>query len=289
MGKLLVAAIVASFSMALGAAGETVSIRFAAQVNGKDFHCGDSFEGIGQTRSTITPRDFRFYVHNVRLIDDQGREAAVTLRDDGKWQGAETALLDFEDAHGPCMNGTPETNDSVVGEVEGGHRWTGVRFVLGVPFAVNHQDLTSLPSPLNLTAMSWVWNVGHKFLRIDFASTGQPRGFFIHLGSTTCTPNKTKTTVPTSCAQPNRVEVNLTPFDPAHDMVIADLGRLLADTNVDVNAPKTPGGCMSFPGDEDCIGIFQHFGLAYGNHPPGTQDFFAAGQRTVSSAKASPK
>jgi uncharacterized repeat protein (TIGR04052 family) len=285
MSRLFLATLAASACLLHGAERETMIVRFAAQVNGRPFVCGDSYEGVGTTKSKITPRDFRFYIHNLRLVDDQGQEVPFTLREDGKWQGAGTALLDFENAKGPCANGTPETNDTVVGELEAGHRWRGVRFTLGVPFPVNHQDLTTLPSPLNLTAMSWVWNVGHKFLRVDFASTGQPRGFFIHLGSTTCTPSQTKTTVPTSCAQPNRVEVSLEPFDPIHDVVIADLGRLLADTNVDVNAASTPGGCMSFPGDPDCVGIFAHFGLPYGRNPAGRQDFFAAGQSTTSTAR----
>jgi len=285
MSKVLLAALALSGCLLCGAERETVTIRFAAQVNGRAFSCGESYEGIGTTKSKITLRDFRFYVHNVRLLDEKGQEVPLTLREDGKWQGAATALLDFENGHGPCANGTPETNDSVVGELEGGHRWRGVRFTLGVPFNVNHQDLTALPSPLNLTAMSWVWNVGHKFLRIDFASTGQPRGFFIHLGSTTCTPNQTKTTVPTSCAQPNRVEVSIEPFDPLHDVVLADLGRLLADTNVDVNAPNTPGGCMSFPGDPDCVGIFAHFGLPYGQNHAGKQDFFQSGQGAAGTAR----
>jgi uncharacterized repeat protein (TIGR04052 family) len=281
--------LVSAVSAHLLRAGDSkiVSIHFAAQVNGKDFACGDSYEGVGTTKSKITPRAFRFCVHNMRLVDDQGREVPITMREDGKWQGAGAALLDFENAHRPCANGPPEMNDTVVGEVEAGHRWRGVRFTLGVPFAVNHQELTSLPSPLNLTAMNWVWNVGHKFLRVDMASMGQPRGFFIHLGSTSCMPNQTKTTVPTSCAQPNRVEVNMEPFDPAHDVVIADLSRLLADTNVDTNAPNTPSGCMSTRTDPDCAGIFAHLGLAFRSNPAGKQDFFRTGSAITTSARAS--
>ena len=166
---------------------EHVTIRFAAQVNGKPFACGTSYQGIGTTKSTITPRDFRLYIQSARLIDEQGQEVPLVLAEDNKWQGAGTTLLDFEDGTGPCANGTPDMNDSIVGDVPAGHKWRGVRFTVGVPFEVNHQELTSLPSPLNLTALNWVWNAGHKFMRIDFTSTGQTRGFFVHLGSTGCT------------------------------------------------------------------------------------------------------
>ncbi len=263
-----------------------VSIRFAAQVNGQPFACGQTYRDIGTTKSTIKPKDFRFYVSHVRLLDSEGRETPVTLTEGTKWQAEDTTLLDFEDATGSCINGTPETNDVILGTVPPGHTWKALRFTLGVPFSVNHLELTSLPSPLNLTALEWVWNVGHKFARLDFASTGQPAGFFVHLGSTGCTPNATKTTVPSSCAQPNRVEVEIQDFDLARDVVIADLGALLAGSNVDVNTPKTPNGCMSFPGDPECAPIFSHLGLPYGNNSSTPQDFFRKGSASTHSAQA---
>ncbi|MCX6593708.1 MAG: metallo-mystery pair system four-Cys motif protein [Acidobacteria bacterium] len=252
-----------------------VSIRFAARVNGAPFACGQKFEGVGTTASTLSPRDFRFYVHNVRLVDSAGQETPVEVRQDGKWQLDGVALLDFENATGGCTNGTPDLNDVITGTVPAGKQWRGVRFTLGVPFEKNHTDLTTMPSPLNLTALSWVWNAGRKFARLDFASTGLPRGVAIHLGSTGCTPNTTKTTVPTQCSEPNRAEVTLAGFDPVQDVVVADLGRLLKDSNVDVNQEKTPSGCMSGLGDSDCAPIFANFGLPF-NGQSGKQTFFAA-------------
>lgn len=273
-------------SMGATAQQSPVAIHFAAQVNGKPFACGQTYEGIGLTKSSIKPKDFRFYVSHVRLVSADGHEVPLTLTEGTKWQADDTALLDFEDATGACINGTPETNDTVLGSVPAAQTWKALRFTLGVPFPVNHLELTSLPSPLNLTALEWVWNVGHKFARLDFGSTGLPNGFLVHLGSTGCTPNATKTTVPTSCAQPNRVEVEMTNFDPARDLVIADLGALLADSNVDVNTPKTASGCMSFPGDPECAPIFAHFGLPYGENKSGTQDFFHKGSADTHTARA---
>jgi uncharacterized repeat protein (TIGR04052 family) len=271
-------ALLLAFSSPFSYAGQLpVAIRFAARVNGHPFACGQSYANIGKTQSVIKPKDFRFYVSQVRLIDSEGREAPLILKEGTKWQAADTTLIDFEDATGACINGTPEINDTVSGTVPEGHVWKKLRFTMGVPFAVNHLDLTSLPSPLNLTALEWVWNAGHKFARVEFSSTGQPSGFFVHLGSTGCTPSATKTTVPTICAQPNRVEVEIQDFDPARDTVVADLGRLLADSNVDVNTAQTPNGCMSFPGDPDCDQIFSHFGLPYGSQKLGRQDFFQKG------------
>ncbi len=258
-----------------------VAIHFQAQINGKPFSCNASYPEIGTSHSNIKPKDFRFYVNHVRLVDAAGNEFPVTMQEGTDWQADDTALLDFEDGTGQCINGTPETNDSVRGTVVSGHAWRALRFSLGVPFAVNHLELTSLPSPLNLTSMNWVWNAGHKFARIEFASDGQPRGYFVHLGSTGCMPNTTKTTVPTSCAQPNRPEVEIRDFDPSKEVVIADLAALLKDTNVDINQPHTPNGCMSSTDDTDCIGIFAHLGLPFGGKPAGEQDFFRKGAEAV--------
>jgi hypothetical protein len=155
------------------AENQPVSIRFRAQVGDQDFACGKTYEGIGASKSRISPRDFRFYVQSVELLNEKGDFVPVAFTPDGKWQTEHVALLDLEDATVRCANGTPEMNDRINGTVPPGH-YKGMRFVLGVPFEENHQELTKLPSPLNLTALSWVWNAGHKFARIELTSDGCP-------------------------------------------------------------------------------------------------------------------
>ncbi len=266
-------ALVSVAAFACGGDMQSVSIRFQAMVGDKKLACGQSYDGIGTTRSRIAPRDFRFYVHNLRLIDENGKPVAVELDQDGKWQLDDVALLDFENATAGCVNGTPDMNDRVSGRVPAGH-YSGLQFTLGVPFNKNHTELTSQPPPLNLTALSWVWNGGRKFARLDFSSTGMPRGFAIHLGSTGCTPNQTKITVPTQCSEPNRPEIEMAEFDAERDIVVADLAALLKDSNVDVNQPNTAAGCMSAKDDSDCAPIFANFGLPFGEKPAGKQTFF---------------
>ena len=264
------------------AADQQVAVRFQATVGEEKFACGKTYAGVGTTKSTLSPRDFRFYVHNVSLIDDSGKAVPVQLAQDGKWQLDDVALLDFEDATGGCVNGTPDTNDRVVGTVPAGH-YTGLRFTLGVPFRQNHTDLTTMPSPLNLTALAWVWNAGRKFARLDFASTGMPRGFAIHLGSTGCTPNNVKTAPPVQCSEPNRAEVEFSTFDAQSDVVLADLAALLRATDIDTNQEKTAAGCMSSPEDSDCAGIFANLGLRFAGKPAEKQSFF---RRAASAANA---
>ena len=180
------------------------------------------------------------------------------------------------------MNGTPDTNDRIAGTVPEG-RYIGLRFTLGVPFNKNHTDLTTQPPPLNLTALAWVWNAGRKFARLDFSSTGMPRGFAIHLGSTGCTPNATKTAPPAHCSQPNRPEIELSGFDPQTQVVIVDLAALLKDPNIDTNQAGTAAGCMSSPDDGDCAPLFANLGLPFAGSPAGKQSFFRAGSSSESS------
>lgn len=258
------------------AADLKVAVRFQAMVGSEKFACGHSYSGIGTTASTLSPRDFRFYVHNAALVDDAGKSAPLQLDQDGKWQLDDVVLLDFEDATGGCVNGTPDTNDRVTGTIPEGH-YTGLRFTLGVPFNKNHTDLTTQPSPLNLTALAWVWNAGRKFARLDFSSTGMPRGYAVHLGSTGCTPNQTKTAPPAKCSAPNRLDVELAGFDAQTDFVVADLAVLLKDSNIDTNQEKTPAGCMSGPDDSDCAPLFANLGLPFAGKPAGKQLFFRKG------------
>lgn len=275
---------------AASAAGtQPVMLRFAAQVNGQPFVCGQSYAGVGTTRSTITPSDFRFYVSEVQLVDASGRAVPVTLTQDGTWQLENLALLDFENGTGPCRNGTAATHTTVRGTAPTG-TYTGLRFTLGVPFARNHGDPTTAPSPLNLTAMFWNWQGGYKFIKFDTATSGQPAttapadpqgggnasGFSVHLGSTLCaSPSRTQAPQ-AECGNPNRVAVRFDRFDAATQTVVADIGSVLAGANVDVNAPGTSPGCMSFLNDADCPPVMGALGLPYGNvAAPGPQRFFS--------------
>jgi uncharacterized repeat protein (TIGR04052 family) len=276
-------------SAAPGASTQPVTIRFAAQVAGQPFACGQRYANIGTTRSTLTPNDFRFYVSEVHLIDSTGRAVPVALAQDGTWQLDNLALLDFEDASGPCRNGTAAINTSVRGTVPAG-QYSGLRFTLGVPFARNHGDPTTAPSPLNLTAMFWSWQGGYKFLKFDTSSSQQPAmaaapephgggsasGFSVHLGSTACAA-ASRTQAPSGCQNPNRVTVQFDRFDAATQTVVADIAAVLAGANVDVNAPNTSPGCMSFPGDADCPPVMGALGLPYGGvAASGPQRLFSA-------------
>ncbi len=267
-------------------ATQSVELRFVAEVNGQSFECGQSYKNIGTTRSTMTPTDFRMFVSQVQLMTADGKLVPVQLNQDKTWQLDGIALLDFENGQGPCRNGTPPINTVVRGTAPAG-QYTGVKFTVGVPFERNHGDPTVAPAPLSSTAMFWTWQAGYKFIKFDAATSGRPiqaakhtadgggnaSGFSVHLGSTMCA-SPSRTQAPTACQNPNRIEVSLADFDVKKNQVVVDMGRVLTDTNVDVNAPKTSPGCMSFPKDPDCPPIMNAMGLTYdGKAPSAPQQF----------------
>jgi uncharacterized repeat protein (TIGR04052 family) len=266
---------------------EPVTIRFIARVGDQPFDCAETYK-LGSTASPTTVSDFRFYVSEVALVDTAGNTVPVALEQDGQWQFETVALLDFEDRSGVCVNGTPETRDVVVGKVPVGD-YVGLRFNLGIPYDLNHNDAVIAPSPLNLTSLWWNWRGGYKFARIDLEASqqqaelstttlvashqpvahgaghtpapGQAQGFAIHLGSTGCQATERDQQPTQPCTHPNLVEVEFPNFDTAGDVVVANLQALVADTNLTLNQPGTPSGCMSDRSDSDCDNILSRFGI----------------------------
>ncbi|MBK6687660.1 MAG: metallo-mystery pair system four-Cys motif protein [Deltaproteobacteria bacterium] len=250
-----------------------LTVKFAAKVGTRNFACGESYTGIAKTAtSTWSPQDFRFYVDNVRLVGAEGEEELTldTTGANSAWQHGTLALLDFENKQGDCSNGTAETRDQVVGMIHEGE-YDRIRFTVGVPFAMNHQDVTTAPAPLNLSAMFWSWNAGYKFLKIDGKTSGLP-GYNIHLGSTGCTGNNMGQV--DSCTNANRVEVELSGYDPGTSVVVLDLAALVAEANIDKNTPATAPGCMSAPTDPECMPIFTNLGLPMPGVAAGAQRVF---------------
>jgi uncharacterized repeat protein (TIGR04052 family) len=251
---------------------QTLTLRFQAQIGKKLFSCGENYKELGRSKNVLTLSDFRFYVSDVALLDRSGKATPLALEQDGRWQYQNVALLDFENKTGACVNGTPETRTMITGMIPKGE-YQGLQFTVGLPFDLNHADSTLAPSPLNLTSLWWNWRDGYKFMRIEFTEPesamqgmgmmagmnhGGSNGFLIHLGSTGCEGNSDNQ-APTRCSAPNTTKIILKNFNPAQDIVIADLKKLVAGLNL--RKPKSAPGCMSEAGDEDCKMILRHLGL----------------------------
>jgi uncharacterized repeat protein (TIGR04052 family) len=276
--RLISTAVLAALLAAPALADQPITIPFTAEMAGIPFTCAQAYDGIGSSASTVAVADFRVFVTNTRMIGADGTETPISLDQDGTWQFANVALLDFEDATGTCVNGTPAINTTLRGTVPAGD-YTGLAFDIGVPFELNHSDPTLAPSPLNLTAMFWNWQGGYKFIKVELSSSGLPvtheanRGWALHLGSTGCA-SAARTVAPgAACANPNHVAVHFDAFDPATNSVVFDVAPVLAAANVDQNTPETSPGCMSFLNDDDCVPVLQNLGLPFRDLAAGTQLF----------------
>ncbi len=247
-----------------------IGISFRGVVGNQDFACGQTYSGMGSTASDLIPADFRLYVHDVELLKNDGSSVDVELTEDGQWQKGRLALLDFEDGSSVCQNGTSERNASVIGRVPEGS-YNGVRFKLGVPFAMNHQNAAQAEAPLNLTSMFWNWNGGYKFLRID-AQTTMQSSFRVHLGSTACDGDMMGNV--TTCDNPNRPTIELTGFDPLTKTLLADIGALVESSDLNTNTTGTQPGCMSGTTDPECGPLFSKLGLPFDGAPAGQQGLF---------------
>jgi uncharacterized repeat protein (TIGR04052 family) len=260
-----VAALISAFGATLGGGvigsgclaerSVPVEIRFAARVGDVPLSC-DAGAATATQPARLVPQDLRFYVHDVELIDAAGNSTPVELDHDGVWQDASVALLDFEDAAGSCANGTSGMHASITGRAPD-KEYTGVRFVLGVPFALNHADSAQAKPPLNLGRMHWGWQAGYKFLRFE-ALRAEGEALRFHLGSTGCEGSIGHIE---RCRWPNRAVVALHGFDPRTDEVVVDVGALERAAE----SGDGRGICMSEAGDSRCSGPFAVIGLDPGS------------------------
>lgn len=242
---------------------QSIEINFVATVGDAVAQCGHVYEGIGADDATIQFSDFRFFVSNVRLKNSAGEETPLILEQDGMWQTDNVALLDFEDGSATCSEiGNAALNGKITGTAPAGD-YTAIVFDLGVPFELNHQDVTLAASPLNVAAMWWNWQGGYKFVRVDLTTDAREgaSGWFIHVGSTACESPAAAIPPLERCTNPNLTTITLADFDFENDVVVADLAGLLAGVALYDNTPMPPG-CMSGIDDPDCAMIFPNFGLS---------------------------
>lgn len=248
---------------------QQVELSFAAMVGDEPFVCGGTYENLGADDASLVLSDFRFYVQDVELKNAAGIWVPVQLDDDNIFQTGGVALLDFENC---AAMGNEDLNDVVTGSVPAGE-YDGLRFKMGVPFEMNHRNHDTASSPLNITALFWIWQSGYKFLRIDSGQRSD-HDWRMHLGSTMCMGDPMAGGV-TSCGNGNRVLVEFDAFDVSTNTVVADYAKLVDGATLGSDQALDPG-CMSKPEDTDCAPLFENLGLSFAGSEPGTQQFFSA-------------
>jgi uncharacterized repeat protein (TIGR04052 family) len=260
-----------------GSTGEAdldVTINFSMVAGGVDVACGTTYANMGSTNETVTFQDARFYVSNIRLIDDGDVEVPIELTDDGAWQVPADnmdgtnglVLLDFENGTGGCDTGTTaETNSVVLGTVPPGN-YVGLAFDVGVPFDKNHLDVDAMDTPpaLSQAGMWWSWAAGYKHMRIDLRDSMDTRWNF-HLGAQGCDNGGAGADVPPTeeCTRPARPHIRLAAFDWETQTVQLDTTELFGDSDVTSNTMNTPPGCQSFVMNEqtECEPLWPNLGL----------------------------
>jgi uncharacterized repeat protein (TIGR04052 family) len=159
----------------------------------------------------------QFYLHDIVLISEAGKTYPLSLKSHAPWQSDRVALLDFAGA---------TTKRAVVEGSAMRDRYTGVRFVIGVPFDLNHANQLTATAPLDRADMFWSWQSGYKFLRLDLAAGEHEAAF--HLGSTGCSSASVLRPPQQPCAQPNRIRVELTGFDPLTQPIEMHVSEIVA-------------------------------------------------------------
>ena len=246
---------------------KSMSLNFKAKFDGEDLVCSEdnkpkSYHKHHPTHTFMTIKDFRLFVSNIYLIDENGKKEMLNLKsNDFQYQdkNGSVVLLDFEDNTGDCIDrkNTPAMNKIAVGDIAD-KTYSKIEFTLGVPFHTNHTEYPTVKA-LNQPGMAWNWQAGRKFTKFESTNDVNKSYIFnLHLGSTGCKDSDANGKTD-SCIQPNRVTVTLD-FNPSKDEIIIDYAKLLGEVDITNNKGSAPG-CMSKLDDPECSIIIPNFGL----------------------------
>lgn len=288
----LLTALTASLLVACGGGSDpdkTVSISFAALNGTTPVACGTAVTGMGSTGVGAAVKDLRFYITNLKLVNDKGEAVAVKLDASG-WQltqGSETvSLIDLENATGACStaSNTTATNAVITGTVPAG-TYVGLKASMGVPETLNHSAIAGGVAPLDNAAMAWSWQSGRKFAKIELDPVGgiaKPDGstittFNFHLGSTGCTAKLDAAGVVVkdaagntvyTCTNPNVMDFSLASFNMDTQKVALDIGKLFSTTDI-TKENGGAAGCMSGATDPECPTMFTQLQVSFGSGSTG--------------------
>jgi uncharacterized repeat protein (TIGR04052 family) len=192
----------------------------------------------------------QLYVSEVELLRGDGKWERLALTSTPTWQSERVALLDLTGAQ-------PERRGEVTGTMKGKSRqsYAGVRFVVGVPFDLNHANPLSAGAPLNRAELFWSWQSGYKFLRVELTDHEHAGAF--HLGSTGCSSASALRPPQLPCHRPNVMRVELRDFDPMSQPIEIRVAELVAALRQSNQAACTG----DYESDPACAAAFALTGL----------------------------
>jgi len=162
--------------------------------------CGIEFDHLSKQWQL---KQLQFFVSNIALKNKQGSWHSWLMQKNPH-QSHNVALIGEQ-----CSDIKNHFNEWTINLSEqlNLNDYTAIKFTLGVPFELNHLNPLTQPSPLNDSSMFWVWQTGHKFLRLEL--TNADENWLFHLGSTGCNAPSAVRAPKNECKYPNRVNVEL--------------------------------------------------------------------------------
>jgi uncharacterized repeat protein (TIGR04052 family) len=227
-------------------------ITFQAVYKNTAINCASTFSDVHELKSSEPQKwqyqQLQFFIHGVEVNTSKNGWQPWLMTTNAN-QADNVALLgeicDRKNGKGYWQLELIPLDESVV--------VTDIRFTLGVPFALNHLNPLTQPSPLNEASMFWGWQGGHKFMRAELVS--QNDDWLFHLGSTGCKALSPVRAPKNECLYPNRVSVSL-PFTLENSTIEFDLALLVRDVGL-----ARKNSCQSAADEESCKMLFENLGL----------------------------
>ncbi len=254
-----------------------VDIPFRTTFGDEEFDCKKTFT-LGADNTQVKPKDFRYYVSDIKFLRADGSKEALKLEQDGKWQSGNVALLDFATTESNCANSSSpdgETRKMVRGVIRRGE-YSGIEFALGLDDKTNHLDSATAQPPLNNPGMWWSWKGGYKEVRLELTIESEGgaknKDYLVHHGATSCSGTSPETY---RCTHENNVLITLV-GNPLKSGVKFDISKYLEGEKLQeelkqnissrqlvIDSAPSSWGCMSFPADGDCEYLFANLGLTF--------------------------
>jgi len=239
---------------------DTYTLTFSPKYQNKPLNCLSSFNHQGKTWQYS---QLQFFISEIELKSTNGQWQTWPLAEN-KYQSNEVALLGEYCQANKVMNQlTPGNWQLSFQQAIDAANVSQLRFTLGVPFSLNHQNPLLQASPLNVPSMFWVWQTGHKFFRLEMKEIRElepKNNWQFHLGSTGCKAPSPLRAPKKPCENANQTRITL------DVKVNSEVQKL---QNIDVNLAglfseliiTRENSCQSESYNKSCLALFKNIGL----------------------------
>lgn len=225
-----------------------VQLQLQAKFSGVELNCQRIFSHNNQKWSY---QQLQFFLSHIKVKNQLGEWFALPLIETSHQSNNVALVGESCDENQQVQNANWQLNFDSTADLS---VMTAIKFTLGVPFALNHLNPLTQKSPLNDSSMFWVWQMGHKFLRLEIANEND--NWLFHLGSTGCKAASAMRAPEDECLYPNRISVELPINKKDRGIIAFDLAALLVGlTATDENS------CQSANENPNCQLLFKNLGL----------------------------